>query len=178
MMQDVPQQLEVWRDAVGIFNSFCGGGCLHRRPLHADRRGGDPDHRLGIPPLRCHLRRRRRMGLERLDDHIRRFRTSMQKFRFNPKESDDDIKAVLHRCVALSGLRNAYVAMDCLRDVRPPASPITRSTPATISRLLLFPGVWVMSSEYAGPRRSVHHRRDTPDPAELGRPDREELPSG
>jgi len=51
----------------------------------------------------------------RLDDHIRRFRASMQKFRFNPKESDDDIKAVLHRCVALSGLRNAYVAMDCLR---------------------------------------------------------------
>src|SRR6202035_3280355 len=44
----------------------------------------------------------------RLDDHIRRFRASMQKFRFNPKESDDDIKAVLHRCVALSGLRNSY----------------------------------------------------------------------
>ena len=51
----------------------------------------------------------------RLDDHIRRFRASMQKFRFNPKESDDDIKAVLHRCVVMSGLRNAYVAMDCLR---------------------------------------------------------------
>src|SRR5277367_5469509 len=76
----------------------------------------------------------------RLDDHIRRFRASMQKFRFNPKESDDDIKAVLHRCVALSGLRNAYVAMDCLRGRQPPASPITLSTPATTSRLLPFPG--------------------------------------
>ena len=37
----------------------------------------------------------------RLDDHVRRFRASMNAFRFNPKESDEDIKAILHRCVAL-----------------------------------------------------------------------------
>lgn len=51
----------------------------------------------------------------RLDDHIARFRASMTAFRMAPAESDDDIKAILHRCVALSGLRDAYVAMDCLR---------------------------------------------------------------
>jgi branched-chain amino acid aminotransferase len=56
----------------------------------------------------------------RLDDHVRRFRASMNAFRFNPKESDEDIKAILHRCVALAGLKDAYVAMDCLRG-RPPA---------------------------------------------------------
>lgn len=55
----------------------------------------------------------------RLDDHIGRFRRSMDIFRFSPRESDDEIKAVLHRCVALAGLRDAYVAMDCLRG-RPP----------------------------------------------------------
>lgn len=55
----------------------------------------------------------------RLDDHIGRFRRSMQKFRFNPKETDADIKAVLNRCVALSGFQDAYVAVDCLRG-RPP----------------------------------------------------------
>lgn len=56
----------------------------------------------------------------RLDDHITRFRASMEAFRFKPRESDDEIKAILHRCVALAGLRDAYVAMDCLRG-RPPA---------------------------------------------------------
>ena len=76
----------------------------------------------------------------RLDDHIRRFRASMEKFRFNPKESDDDIKAVLHRCVALSGLATPMSRWTACVDARPPASPITRSTPATTSRLLPFPG--------------------------------------
>src|ERR1700693_1818578 len=54
----------------------------------------------------------------RLDDHIRRFRASMQKFRFNPKESDEDIKAVLTRSVALSGVTNASGALACLRGCR------------------------------------------------------------
>src|SRR5258708_33181605 len=40
----------------------------------------------------------------RLDDHIRRFRASMRKFRFEPRGSDEDIKAILNRCAALTGL--------------------------------------------------------------------------
>ncbi|PIK69425.1 branched-chain amino acid--2-keto-4-methylthiobutyrate aminotransferase [Methylobacterium frigidaeris] len=56
----------------------------------------------------------------RLDDHIRRFRASMETFRLKPPEDDAAIMRVLHRCVALAGLRDAYVAMDCLRG-RPPA---------------------------------------------------------
>jgi len=56
----------------------------------------------------------------RLDDHLARFRASMNAFRFSPAETDDEIRAILHRLVAMTGLRDAYVAMDCLRG-RPPA---------------------------------------------------------
>jgi branched-chain amino acid aminotransferase len=56
----------------------------------------------------------------RLDDHIRRFRASTKAFRFQPRETDENIKVILHCCLALSGLRDAYVAMDCLPG-RPPA---------------------------------------------------------
>ncbi len=51
----------------------------------------------------------------RLDDHIARFRRSIDRYRFNIKETDEEIKEILHRLMSLSGLRNAYVAMDCLR---------------------------------------------------------------
>lgn len=51
----------------------------------------------------------------RLDDHIARFRRSMERYKFKIKESDEEIRAILHKLVALSGLRSAYVAMDCLR---------------------------------------------------------------
>jgi branched-chain amino acid aminotransferase len=51
----------------------------------------------------------------RLDDHIARFRRSMNALRLSPAETDEDIRRALHRCVRLSGLRDAYVAFDCLR---------------------------------------------------------------
>ena len=53
----------------------------------------------------------------RLDDHVRRFRASMEAFRLKPPEDDDAIRRVLHRCVALAGLR------DQAGDVGVPASP-------------------------------------------------------
>jgi branched-chain amino acid aminotransferase len=83
----------------------------------------------------------------RLDDHIRRFRASMQKFRFNPKESDDDIKAVLHRCVAMSGLRNAYVAMDCLRGRPAPGVAYHPINARNYIAAFAIPWIWVMSPE-------------------------------
>jgi branched-chain amino acid aminotransferase len=51
----------------------------------------------------------------RLDDHIARFRRSIDRYRFTPKETDEEIREILHKLMALSGLRSAYVAMDCLR---------------------------------------------------------------
>jgi branched-chain amino acid aminotransferase len=50
-------------------------------------------------------------GFFRLNDHLDRFTRSMQARRLNPPEDRVAIEAVLHRCVALTGLRDAYVAM-------------------------------------------------------------------
>jgi branched-chain amino acid aminotransferase len=59
----------------------------------------------------------------RLDDHIARFRRSMDALRLHPPESDVDIRAILAHCVRLAGLRDAYVAMDCLRGRPRPGAP-------------------------------------------------------
>lgn len=56
----------------------------------------------------------------RLQDHLQRFRASMTALRMDPGLSDDDIGDILHRIVALSGLRDAYVSMECLRGAPPP----------------------------------------------------------
>ena len=54
-------------------------------------------------------------GFFRLDDHLDRFMQSMRARRLSPPEDRAAIEAVLHRCVALSGLTDAYVAMVALR---------------------------------------------------------------
>jgi branched-chain amino acid aminotransferase len=83
----------------------------------------------------------------RLEDHIRRFRSSMRKFRFEPHESDEDIKAILNRCVALSGLKNAYAAMDCLRGRPAPGMPYHPVHARNYIAAFAIPWVWVMSPE-------------------------------
>lgn len=77
----------------------------------------------------------------RLDDHIRRFRASMNRLRMVPQESDDDIRRILNRIVALSGLKSSYVAMDCLRASPPPGSP--RHSAFARSYLSCFAVPWV-----------------------------------
>lgn len=54
-------------------------------------------------------------GFFRLADHLDRFTASMQARRLAPPESRDQMAAILHRCVALAGLSDAYVAMVALR---------------------------------------------------------------
>jgi branched-chain amino acid aminotransferase len=83
----------------------------------------------------------------RLDDHIRRFRSSMRKFRFEPRESDEDIKAILNRCVALSGLKSAYVAMDCLRGRPAAGMPYHPAHARNYIAAFAIPWIWVMSPE-------------------------------
>lgn len=51
----------------------------------------------------------------RLSDHLTRFEASMQKRRLAIPESREQIEAILHHIVALTGLREAYVAMVALR---------------------------------------------------------------
>ena len=83
----------------------------------------------------------------RLDDHIHRFRASMRKFRLEPREGDEEIKAILNRCAALSGLKNAYVAMDCLRGRPAPGMPYHPAHARNYIAAFAIPWVWVMSLE-------------------------------
>ena len=50
-------------------------------------------------------------GFFRLADHLDRFERSMAQRRIRPPEDRTAIEAILHRCVALTGLSDAYVAM-------------------------------------------------------------------
>ncbi len=54
-------------------------------------------------------------GFFRLEDHLDRFSTSMRKRRLAPPEDRARMEEILHQCVALTGLRDAYVAMLCAR---------------------------------------------------------------
>ena len=83
----------------------------------------------------------------RLDDHLRRFRASMQSIRLDPPESDDEIRHVLTECVRRSGLREAYVAMDCLRGRPKPGLPRHPLNCRNYIAAFAIPWVWVMSEE-------------------------------
>src|SRR3981081_2615427 len=54
-------------------------------------------------------------GCFRLDDHLARFMRSMAMRRLNPVEGRAEIEGILHRCVALACLDDAYVAVAALR---------------------------------------------------------------
>ncbi len=54
-------------------------------------------------------------GFFRLADHMDRFARSMQSRRLAPPEDRAQMETILHRCVALTGLADSYVAMVALR---------------------------------------------------------------
>ena len=83
----------------------------------------------------------------RLDDHLRRFRASMEALRMRPAEDEAALRAILHDLVHRAGLREAYVAMDCLRGSPPPGQP--RHPAFARSYLVCFavPWVWVVPPE-------------------------------
>jgi branched-chain amino acid aminotransferase len=83
----------------------------------------------------------------RLDDHIRRFRNSMQALRLDPPESDADIRAVLAECVRRTGLREAYVGVDCLRGRPKPDLPRHPVNCRNYLVAFTIPWVWVVSPE-------------------------------
>jgi branched-chain amino acid aminotransferase len=83
----------------------------------------------------------------RLDDHIARFRASMNRLRMVPRESDDDIRRILHRMVALAGLQRSYVAMECLRGTPAPGAPRHPAYGRPHLVCMALPWVWVASEE-------------------------------
>ena len=90
----------------------------------------------------------------RLDDHLRRFRKSMGALRLQPPESDDDIRRILTECVRRSGLREAYVAMDCLRGSLKPGLPRHPVNCENYLAAFAIPWVWVISPEVQ--KRGAH----------------------
>lgn len=58
----------------------------------------------------------------RLDDHIARFKRGVEKLHMSLPVDDAELRAILHRCVALAGLGNAYVEMICTRGQPLPGS--------------------------------------------------------
>src|SRR5258708_13883718 len=87
----------------------------------------------------------------RLDDHIKRFRNSMRALRLDPPESDEDIRGVLRECVRRAGLREAYVAMDCLRGRPKPDLPRHPLNGRNYLPAFVTPFVWVLSPERQAP---------------------------
>lgn len=83
----------------------------------------------------------------RLPDHIARFRASMVKRHLHPAETDDRIAEILHRVVALSGLRAAYVAMDCLRAAPAPGLPRHPAHGRAMLVCYAAPWAWVVPPE-------------------------------
>jgi branched-chain amino acid aminotransferase len=90
----------------------------------------------------------------RLDDHLRRFRKSMRALRLQPPESDDDIRRILTECVRRSGLREAYVAMDCLRGSLKPGLPRHPVNCKNYLAAFAIPWVCVISPEVQ--KRGAH----------------------
>ena len=66
-----------------------------------------------------------RGGFFRLQDHLDRFERSMRARRLAPSEDRGAIETILHRCVALTGLADAYVAMVTCRGKPRPGGPRT-----------------------------------------------------
>jgi branched-subunit amino acid aminotransferase/4-amino-4-deoxychorismate lyase len=109
----------------------------------------------------------------RLDDHIARFRRSMNALRLSPAETDDDIRRILDRCVRLSGLREAYVAFDCVRGrpiVGKPYHPAHTRNYVALGRSLF--------ARDSGTRRASDCCEGATDPRGIDRPYREEFSLG
>src|SRR5690625_1688492 len=58
----------------------------------------------------------------RLDDHIARFRRNIGRLSMTLPVDEDGLRKILHKCVALADLENAYVEMICTRGVPLPGS--------------------------------------------------------
>ena len=89
----------------------------------------------------------------RLDRHLDRFFGNMEKLRMSVSYTKAEVARILHNCVALSGLKRAYVEMVCTRGSSPSFS---RDPRAAENRLMAFA---VPFGSVAGPeqmQRGLH----------------------
>ncbi|MEO9191866.1 MAG: aminotransferase class IV [Acetobacteraceae bacterium] len=82
-----------------------------------------------------------------LDAHLRRFRASMAALRLQPQESEAELRGILHELVCRAGLREAYVAMDCLRGSPPAGAPRHPANARPYLAAFAVPYVWLMPRE-------------------------------
>jgi branched-chain amino acid aminotransferase len=82
----------------------------------------------------------------RLDDHIERFLSGMDKLRMSIPHNRGDLRSILVDCVRVSGLREAYVEMICTRGLPKSGSRDPRECK---NRLFAFaiPFVWIANPE-------------------------------
>jgi branched-chain amino acid aminotransferase len=90
-----------------------------------------------------HVWRRR---FYRLDDHLDRFTASLARLRLDPGHNRAEVEAILHGCVRLAGLREAYVSMTCTRGRVPAGSRDLRRARATFY-CYAVPFVWISTPE-------------------------------
>ena len=82
----------------------------------------------------------------RLNDHIERFFSSMEKLHMSIPYTRDDLQAILVDCVRASGLRDAYVEMICTRGMPEPGS---RDPRTCTNQFFAFavPFIWIADPE-------------------------------
>jgi len=82
----------------------------------------------------------------RLDDHIERFLSGMDKLRMSIPRNRGNLRSILVDCVRASGLREAYVEMICTRGLPKSGS---RDPRECTNRLFAFaiPFVWIANPE-------------------------------
>lgn len=71
----------------------------------------------------------------RLEDHLDRFLRGVGELHLSLPYARDEIAEILHNCVALSGLRNAYVELICTRGTSPSFSRDPRDS---VNRFIAF----------------------------------------
>ncbi len=82
----------------------------------------------------------------RLDDHMDRFFSGIDKLHMSIPHNRDDLRSILIECVKASGLRNAYVEMICTRGIPRSGS---RDPRECTNRFFAFaiPFVWIANPE-------------------------------
>lgn len=91
----------------------------------------------------------------RLDDHIARFRRGVEKLRMTLPVGEAELRAILHRCVALAGFRDAYVEMICTRGQPPPGSRDPRQCRNAFFAFAV-PFVWICDPQAQETGMAVH----------------------
>jgi branched-chain amino acid aminotransferase len=95
----------------------------------------------------------------RLDDHLERFFKSIERLRLTCPYTSEEVADILHQCVGLAQLRNAYVEMIATRGLAPAGS---RDPRQCRSRFYAFatPYVWIVPPEKQ--QRGLHVVIGTP----------------